>query len=132
MSDKEKRKQFDAFGAEDFVNALPKKTFSGDSISMRSSPAFLEEGAGGGLRLEGRVDFGDLFGGPRGYQDMGRMPQRGEDILYELPITLEEAAFGGEKRVSFRKERGGPRRSASRSPKELRREKLRVAEKGGR
>ena len=31
------------------------------------------------------------------------MPQRGEDIIYEIPISLEEAASGGEKRVSYRK-----------------------------
>jgi curved DNA-binding protein len=31
------------------------------------------------------------------------MPQKGEDILYELSISLEEAASGGEKRVSYRK-----------------------------
>jgi curved DNA-binding protein len=32
------------------------------------------------------------------------MPQRGEDILYELSVSLEEAAFGGEKRISYRKD----------------------------
>ena len=31
------------------------------------------------------------------------MPQKGEDILYEMSISLEEAASGGEKRVSYRK-----------------------------
>jgi curved DNA-binding protein len=31
------------------------------------------------------------------------MPQKGEDILYELSISLEEAASGGEKRISYRK-----------------------------
>jgi curved DNA-binding protein len=31
------------------------------------------------------------------------MPQRGEDVLYEIAITLEEAASGGEKRISYRK-----------------------------
>ena len=34
---------------------------------------------------------------------MGRMPQRGEDIVYEMSISLEEAASGGEKRISFQK-----------------------------
>jgi curved DNA-binding protein len=31
------------------------------------------------------------------------MPQKGEDVTYELAISLEEAASGAEKRVSFRK-----------------------------
>ncbi len=32
------------------------------------------------------------------------MPQRGEDIVYEMSISLEEAASGGEKRISYRKD----------------------------
>ncbi|HUL31811.1 MAG TPA: J domain-containing protein, partial [Thermodesulfobacteriota bacterium] len=51
----------------------------------------------------GGFDFGDLFGRQGGYQDAGRMSQRGEDILYEMAISLEDAASGGEKRVSYRK-----------------------------
>ncbi len=35
---------------------------------------------------------------------MGRMPQKGQDIVYEMPISLEEAASGGEKRISFQKD----------------------------
>ena len=31
------------------------------------------------------------------------MPQKGEDVVYEIAISLEEAASGGEKRISFRK-----------------------------
>ena len=62
---------------------------------------------------------------------MGRMPQKGEDILYELPITVEEAAFGGEKRVSFRKERGGTEEISVKIPKGISSgKKLRVAGKG--
>jgi curved DNA-binding protein len=32
------------------------------------------------------------------------VPQRGEDVVYELAISLEEAASGGEKRISYRKD----------------------------
>ncbi len=32
------------------------------------------------------------------------MPQKGEDAVYELSISLEEAAAGAEKRVSYRKD----------------------------
>jgi curved DNA-binding protein len=31
------------------------------------------------------------------------MAQRGEDVVYEIAISLEEAALGGEKRISYRK-----------------------------
>jgi curved DNA-binding protein len=59
------------------------------------------------------------------------MPQKGEDILYQLPITVEEAAFGGEKRISFRKERGGTEEISVKIPKGISSEKkLRVAGKG--
>jgi curved DNA-binding protein len=50
----------------------------------------------------GGFDFGDFFG-QTAYQDMRRMPQKGEDILYELTISLEESALGGEKKIAYRK-----------------------------
>ena len=92
-------------GRRDSVSGLPKKTSSGASILMTFYQTSSEEGANGNSDLEGEggFDFGDFFSGQYGHQDMGRMPQKGEDILYELTISLEEAAFGGEKRISYRK-----------------------------
>ena len=105
LSDKEKRKQYDTFGAEGFRQRFTQEDiFRGFDFDEILSGLF-----GGRGRREfrfggrGGFDFGDLFGGQDGYQDMGRMPQKGEDILYELTISLEEAAFGGEKRISYRK-----------------------------
>ena len=134
LSDKEKRKQYDTFGAEGFRQRFTQEDiFRGFDFDEILSGLF-----GGRGRRESRsgrgnfgFDFGDLFGGQGGYQEMGRMPQRGEDILYELPITLEEAAFGGEKRVSFRKERGGTEEISVKIPKGIASgKKLRVAAKG--
>ncbi len=101
LSDKEKRKQYDQFGAEGFRQRFTQEDiFRGFDFDEILSGLF-----GGRARRSsgGRrgFDFGDFFGG--GYQDMGRMPQKGEDILYELPISLEEVVSGGEKRVSYRK-----------------------------
>jgi len=105
LSDREKRKQYDTFGAEGFRQRFTQEDiFRGFDFDEILSSLF-----GGRGRREfkfgsrGGFDFGDFFGG--GYQDMGRMPQKGEDILYELTISLEEAAFGGEKRISYRKNR---------------------------
>jgi curved DNA-binding protein len=105
LSDKEKRKQYDTFGAEGFQQRFTQEDiFRGFNMEEILSNLF-----GGRGRRESRFggrsgfDFGDFFGRQAGYQDMGRMPQRGEDIVYEIAISLEEAASGGEKRVSYRK-----------------------------
>jgi len=106
LSDKEKRKQYDTFGAEGFRQRFTQEDiFRGFDFDEILSGLF-----GGRGRRESRFggrggfDFGDFFSGQGGFQDTGRMPRKGEDILYELSITMEEAASGGEKRVSFRKD----------------------------
>lgn len=105
LSDKEKRKQYDTFGAEGFRQRFTQEDiFRGFDFDEILSNLF-----GGRGRRESRFggrggfDFGDLFGGQTAYQGMGRRPQKGEDVLYELAVSLEEAAFGGEKRISYRK-----------------------------
>lgn len=133
LSDKEKRKQYDTFGAEGFHQRFTQEDiFRGFDFDEILSGLF-----GGRGRRDSRhggrsgFDFGDFFGGHGAYQNMGRMPQKGEDILYELPITVEEAAFGGEKRVSFRKEREGTEEISVKIPKGISSgKKLRVAGKG--
>jgi curved DNA-binding protein len=105
LSDKEKRKQYDTFGAEGF-----RQRFTQEDIFRGFDFEEILSGVFGGrgrrdfkYKRKGGFDFGDIFGGQYGYQDMGRMPQKGEDVLYELTISLEEAASGGEKRISYRK-----------------------------
>lgn len=105
LSDKEKRKQYDTFGAEGFRQRFTQEDiFRGFDFDEILSSLF-----GGRGRRESRFggrggfDFGDFSGGQTAYQDMGRRPQKGEDVLYELAVSLEEAAFGGEKRISYRK-----------------------------
>jgi curved DNA-binding protein len=105
LSDKEKRKQYDAFGAEGFRQRFTQEDiFRGFDFDDILSNLFGGRGKRE-YRFGGRggVDFGDLFGGQHGYQDIRRMPRKGEDIVYELTISLEEAALGGEKRISFPK-----------------------------
>jgi len=104
LSDKEKRKQYDTFGAEGFRQRFTQEDiFRGVDFEEILSSLFGGRGKRE-FRYGGRggFDFGDLFG-QTAYQDMGRMSQKGEDILYELTISLEESAFGGEKRISYRK-----------------------------
>ncbi|UCG71014.1 MAG: molecular chaperone DnaJ, partial [Thermoplasmata archaeon] len=86
LSNSEKRKAYDRFGHE----------------SPGGFPGF--EGFGGG---EGFSPFGDVFedllggffGGRRGAGRRGRQP--GEDLRYDLELSLEEAAAGGERKITF-------------------------------
>jgi len=105
LSDKEKRKQYDTFGAEGFHQRFTQEDiFRGFDFDEILSNLFRGRGRRE-FRFGGRSGFdsGDFFGAQGGYQDTGRMPQRGEDIVYEMAISLEEAASGGEKRISYRK-----------------------------
>ena len=104
LSDKEKRKQYDTYGAEGFHQRFSQEDiFRGFDFEDIFSNLF-----GGRGRRESRYggsggyDFSDLFG-RGGYRDMGRAPQKGGDLLYEWPISLEEAAFGGDKKVAIPK-----------------------------
>jgi len=133
LSDKEKRKQYDTFGAEGFRQRFTQEDiFRGFDFEEILSGLFGGKGRrefkfGGG---RGSFDFGDLFRGSYGFQDMGRMPQKGEDILYELSISLEEAASGGEKRISYRKD-GKVEEVSVKIPKGIPEgKKLRLAGKG--
>lgn len=116
LSDKEKREQYDNFGSADqfrqqYTQEDIFKNFDLDDI-LRS---FGFGGAGGGtktFRSGGRrpeytedygSPFGNLFG--RG-QRFTRVQQKGEDLQYNLSITLEESVFGAEKKIAIQKEDG--------------------------
>ncbi|MBO5023082.1 MAG: molecular chaperone DnaJ [Clostridia bacterium] len=91
LSDPEKRKKFDTYGAAAFENG----------------------GMGGGYGGFGSMDFdisdifgsfGDIFGG--GFGGGGRSsrkngPVRGDDLLQRVFISFEEAAFGCKKDVKY-------------------------------
>ncbi len=132
LSDKEKRKQYDTFGAEGFRQRFTQEDiFRGFDFDEILSGLFGGRGKRE-FRFGGRggFDFGDFFTGQGGFQDMGRMPQKGQDILYELSISLEEAAAGGERRISYRKN-GKIEEVSVRIPKGIATgKKLRLAGKG--
>lgn len=132
LSDKEKRKQYETFGKEGFHQRFTQEDiFRGFDFDEILSGLF-----GGRGRRESRYggrggfDFGDLFTGQGTYQDMSRRPQKGEDILFELSISLEEAVLGGEKRISYRKN-GKVEEVSVRIPKGIETgKKLRLSGKG--
>jgi len=99
LSDPEKKKQYDMFGAEGFQNRFSQEDiFRGFDLGS----IFSEFGVGGGGRSQNI--FGQMFGGMGGqgqrhYRTGGFRGQnqamKGQDLLYELPLTLEELFENG-------------------------------------
>ncbi len=127
LSDSEKRKQYDTFGKEKFQQRFTQEDiFRGFDVDEIFSNLF-----GGRGRREYRsgrgFDFGDLF---TGFQNAGRAPQKGEDVAYNLSISLEDAAFGSEKRMSYRRDGKTEEISVKIPPGIVSGKRLRVAGKG--
>ncbi len=120
LSDPEKRSQYDNFGSAGFRQRFSQEDiYRGSDISdilkeMGLGGDFFSRifgGRGGGFRTYsaggrpagdpgmGGFDFGGPYGGPQ------PGPARGNDLIYELPLTLQEAFEGGDKMVTYR--RGG-------------------------
>jgi curved DNA-binding protein len=132
LSDKEKRKEYDTFGAEgfrqrfsqedifrgfDFGDIFREFGFGGDFFSGR--------GRGGGMRFN--FGGGSPFGSQAG-QQQARM--KGTDLIYELPLTLKEVANGTTKTVSLQHQ-GHSEKVTVKIPKGLiSGKKLRLAGKG--
>ena len=94
LKDKDKRKQYDTFGADGF-----KKRYTQEDIfqGFDVNEAFQNFGFGGGRSPSG---FEEFFGGGR-----PRRPRKGQDMMSEITVTFEESARGTEK--NFTIDRGG-------------------------
>ncbi|MBP8981215.1 MAG: DnaJ domain-containing protein [Syntrophobacterales bacterium] len=117
LSDEEKRKQYDMYGSADQF----RQKYSQEDIFRNFDLNDLLRGfgfdfGGGGGRTRtfssaggrrrptaasGFDPFADLFGGASSY---GHMPQQGQDLQYNLSITLEESITGAEKKLSLQRE----------------------------
>lgn len=111
LSDPEKKKQYDMFGAEGFQRRYSQQDIFHD---VDFGSLFREFGFGGGGR--GQNIFGNIFGGAggkthfRGGPSFGSgfggfedrpQPAKGQDLIYELTINLEEAATTTYKDISY-------------------------------
>jgi curved DNA-binding protein len=109
LSNSEKRKQYDMFGAEGFQRRYTQEDIFRD---FDFSSIFQEFGFGGGTHNM----FSQMFGGyGRGYSSARRSPFespyggfqprgediKGQDLIYELPLTLEEAFATENKVISY-------------------------------
>lgn len=109
LSDTQKREAYDQFGhagsQQGYGGGNP---FSGAGGPFGGAGGFRSGGgnSGGGpdpfQDIFGDV-FGDIFSGRGGPAGAGarRRPSRGADLRYSLGVTLEEAALGAEKTISF-------------------------------
>ncbi|MBW2118517.1 MAG: J domain-containing protein [Deltaproteobacteria bacterium] len=105
LSNPEKKKQYDMFGAEGFQNRFSQEDiFRGFDFGS----IFSEFGFGGGGRSQNI--FSQMFGGAGGpgqrhYRTGGFRGQnramKGQDLLYELPLTLEELFETNSKIISY-------------------------------
>jgi molecular chaperone DnaJ len=97
LKDTDKRAAYDRYGHAAFQQGGGQRGASGGGFHDPSDmfrEVFGQQGGGGGGIFE------ELFGGGGG-QSGGA--GRGADLRYDLEISLEEAAHGSEKEISFRK-----------------------------
>jgi len=110
LSDPEKRRQYDAMGAAGFHQQYTTEDifrnfdigdlFKDIGFSTDDLFSFLF----GGHRGTRQGGF-RYHTGPFGYEHPRSSPVKGPDLIYELALSLEEAAKGGEKTIAY--ERGG-------------------------
>lgn len=132
LSDPEKRKQYDTYGAAGF-----QQRFTQEDIfrNFDFGDIFREFGFGGGGQPTSDGGFRFTFGGgsPFGSGFGGRRQQRavkGSDLVYELPLSLYEVAHGAQKSISFQ-HRGRIENISVKIPKGMiDGKKLRLAGKG--
>jgi len=105
LSDPEKKKQFDNFGSDQFSQKFSQEDIFRDfDINQILRDLGFGGGAGGGGRrggytFHGGDSFGDVFGQAR--QKYYQPPQQGEDLHYNMNITLEESVFGADKKIAL-------------------------------
>lgn len=101
LSDKEKRQQYDTFGATGF-----QQRFSQEDIfkGFDFGDIFKEFGFGGTSFFGGKgsgLRFSFTNGDPFGAHPRQQAQIKGADLVYELPLTLQEVAQGTSKTLSF-------------------------------
>lgn len=106
LSDPEKRKQYDNFGSDQFSQKFSQEDIFRDFDINQILREMGFGTSGGGGRRHGAYTFrsgdafGDIFG--QGRQNYYQAPQKGEDLQYNLNITLEESVFGADKKIALK------------------------------
>ncbi len=108
LSDKEKRKQYDTYGSNGFQQRYSQedifKNFDFSDIFKefgfggQTSNFFSGAGGPGGARGFNYGGGGSPFGSRAG---RNATQMKGSDLVYELPLTLQEIATGASKTITF-------------------------------
>jgi curved DNA-binding protein len=114
LSDPEKRKQYESFGSDQFSQRYSQEEIFRNFDLNEILRDFGFGGMGGNERVfrgagrrggsnfrNGGDPFRDLFGQGQPHYDA---PQKGEDLHYNLSITLEESVSGAEKKLAFQQD----------------------------
>jgi len=100
LSDKEKRKQYDEFGVNGFQQRYSQEDiFSGFDFGDIFKEFGFAGKMGGGRRFsfnQGSSPFGGSCAGGRQQAQI-----KGSDLIYEISLTLQEAASGTNKTISY-------------------------------
>jgi curved DNA-binding protein len=129
LSDKDKRRQYDQFGAEGF-----RQQYSQEDIfrNFDFGSIFREFGfgGGGGPGRQGNVRFS--FGGdsPFGFGAGSSPNTKGSDLEYELGLTLREVATGTMKTLDFQHDGQSQRLTVKIPPGMINGKKIRLSGKG--
>lgn len=139
LSDPEKKQQYDTYGSTDFRRRYSQEDiFRGFDIN----DILRQFGMGGGGRTTsfrsaggsmGGNPFGSFFtqgGGGCGGGGCQTAPEKGQDMTYQITVTLAEVLEGAEKTISLRKN-GTPQNVSVKIPKGIEEgKKLRLQGKG--
>lgn len=128
LGDAEKRKQYDAFGSSGFHQRYSQEDiFKGFDFSSIFNDVGIGgfdffSGAGAGRRFS--------FGGGGGFDAQHRQPLKGQDLVYELTLTIQEIAAGATKVITFQHEGGAEHLTVKIPQGMVEGKKLRLAGKG--
>jgi curved DNA-binding protein len=116
LSDPEKRKNYDMFGSAeqfrqrysqedifrnfDLDDILKSFGFGGFKRAGGNTGTFRSTGTADGFHCNQGDPFTDIFSGTHGFSNV---PRKGDDLQYNLSITLEESVLGAEKKLALQK-----------------------------
>jgi curved DNA-binding protein len=142
LSDTQKRQQYDTYGSAEFHQRFSQEDiFRGFDLNsiLRQFGFGSSFGNSSGFRASaGAHDFSSIFGsgaggmGARGCPGGGCGPQpvKGQDLTYDLSVSLEEVLHGAEKTISLR-HNGTPQNISVKIPKGIEScKRLRISGKG--
>jgi len=128
LSNKEKRIQYDEFGSAGFHQKYSQEDIFrdfdlGDILREFGFGGGSYKGRSGGMRFP---FGGSPFGAYSGHQEQ----VKGQDLIYEIPLTVEEVTTGATKVISFRHDRRSEKITVKIPKGMITGKKLRLAGKG--